>query len=281
MAEKKEVAVKEEEAVLDPFGALGDLGELDQFAEDTSAGLEDIDSSDIKIPTIKILQTNSDEVQDEIGKAGQLYNTVSKQPVDSMDLVFLKVSKTRTMFPAEFSKSSRPECRSNDAINKFSGIGASKCADCEYSQWKDGETPRCTMSYAILAVDTKTNQPVKFYARGANVSITKDFISALLPRLKTKSGSLGLFTFIIRLSTVKVKGEKGTYNSIVYTPVGRVTAQQYQDLDKQYKALQDLFKEDIEYENSVAHDDDISADAKASAIAGEAEVITDEEDIII
>ena len=71
-----ELAVKQEQAVA-TWGGYGGV-----------TGLENIDSSELKIPFINLLQSNSPLVEkDEIGKAGQFFDTVGEEIYDELTII--------------------------------------------------------------------------------------------------------------------------------------------------------------------------------------------------
>ena len=74
VAKKKEA--KTEVAVMEP----------NMFAADAGVGVNDLGSEDLAIPFIKVLQKMSDELDDlENAKAGDIYNTVTKEVVKGGD----------------------------------------------------------------------------------------------------------------------------------------------------------------------------------------------------
>ena len=74
VAKKKEA--KTEVAVMEP----------NMFAADAGVGVNDLGSEDLAIPFIKVLQKMSDELDDlENAKAGDIYNTVTKEGVKGGD----------------------------------------------------------------------------------------------------------------------------------------------------------------------------------------------------
>ena len=74
VAKKKEA--KTEVAVMEP----------NMFAADAGVGVNDLGSEDLAIPFIRVLQKMSDELDDlENAKAGDIYNTVTKEVVKGGD----------------------------------------------------------------------------------------------------------------------------------------------------------------------------------------------------
>lgn len=64
-----------------------DLVEYEDYGDDAGAGYENQDASDRKLPMFVVLQSNSPQVVQRQAQAGQIYNTVSKQAYDAIDVV--------------------------------------------------------------------------------------------------------------------------------------------------------------------------------------------------
>lgn len=157
--------------------------------------LMDLNESDIRMPKIKILQSNSSILKDVKGaRVGQIYNSDTKEAVDSIDCVVLFQGKSMVMWKEKFKRNEEPLCRSFDGKTKApgtDGMGDGTCATCQYSSqnprvWaeikKDGDKtkPPCNMSYNFLAQNAATGDLFSFMAAGASVREAKDFMSAIV-----------------------------------------------------------------------------------------------------
>lgn len=189
--EKKELEVKKEKAELETkdnitvgFGAFK--------SEDLEVTGLDVNSSDMKLPKIKLMQATSPEVTKGKGKvaAGQFFNTVTQEVEDEIDCVLLDQGKSMVYWKKPFKRGEDPLCRSFDGKVKTEGCGDGKCETCQYSSqnpkaWnnlKDGETkPDCNMSYVFLAKNCKTNMPFRIIVSGASVKSCKNFLNKLIP----------------------------------------------------------------------------------------------------
>ncbi len=90
MSTKKEVAVKDDKTELAVANAYGD---------DAGSGFETTDTSELSIPFLGILQSNSPQVEDEDpsgAKSGMFFNTVTRELMSGTDgFIFLPVHKDR------------------------------------------------------------------------------------------------------------------------------------------------------------------------------------------
>lgn len=115
-------------------------------------GTEDIGDS-ILLPRYKILQSTSQEVKDKLEGAepGRIKNNVSDEVWDTIQMIPMKMFKTRTLFDAD-NRDGAPLCRSNDGKV---GTGAIACDTCEHgeSSWKEGTPPDCSLTFNYLCID--------------------------------------------------------------------------------------------------------------------------------
>lgn len=65
-----------------------EIVEYEDYGDDAGRGYENQDQSDRKLPMLVVLQGNSPEVlRDRLGVPGQLFNTVTRQAYDAVDIV--------------------------------------------------------------------------------------------------------------------------------------------------------------------------------------------------
>lgn len=185
----KDLTVKDQEFDLD-FSVFNGRSEGDS--------LTDLNESDIKMPKVKILQSNSVALKEllkagEKAKPGQLYNTDSGEYSDSIDCVVLFQGKSMIMWNEKYKKDDEPLCRSYDGKVKAPGVegcGDGNCLTCKYSSqnprvWAsikkdpDKTKPPCNMSYSFLAQNAKTEELFSFMASGASVKEAKEFMGKL------------------------------------------------------------------------------------------------------
>lgn len=241
-----------------------DISVFQMASDEPVTGLESMNSSDIKLPKIKLLQSTSLEVTKSGGKlrAGQFYNTVTQEATDELECIFLNMSKSMVMWKQPFKRGEEPLCRSFDGITcEEGGTGEGKCQFCKFSSqnpkaWKelkDGETkPPCNMSYVWLGLEANTKMPFRIIMSGANVATTKDFLNKLAPMrippfcLKIKltseqqENSSGVF-YVVKYSDPKTAISNGNgINTDLLDNTGKVIPakmNEYKELTKTYKEL--------------------------------------------
>lgn len=248
MANKANEVIKANEVEKD---LVFNLEDFSSYGDEDISGLEVIDQTDIRMPKIKIVQITSQEFSQEKIPAGHFYNAVTKEHSEYLDCVFLTLGKTRVKWPEFFKRGDKPLCRSIDGL-RGEGVGDGVCANCQYSSWNslkaDQTKPSCNMSYVWLGV-TPNGSPFRFIAGGANVSITKDFINKVLPKLRMKNGKkLGIFAIKVRLSTEQKTNDRGTFYVLRYDITGSINPQNYNDLDAMSKSLKSLFSKAVAME---------------------------------
>lgn len=251
---------------------------MDMFAAFQEADLEivglDINSSDMKLPKVKLMQQTSQESQKSKGKIlpGQFYNTVTQVAKDKIECVLLDQGKSMVMWKKPFKRGEDPLCRSFDGKVKAEGCGDGTCAKCQYSSqnpaaWnnlKDGETkPPCNMSYVFLAMDTETNMPFRIILSGASVSNTKDFINKLATR------RISPFACKVTLVSEQQENDQGIFyivkfenfrpNEDIITPEGKVDIAKYKELEATSKSYKELFMTQI-VQNDVVDVDQFTAE---------------------
>lgn len=248
--------------------------DLSQFegSETAVTGLEAVDQTDIKLPAIRIIQMLSEEATKNNVPPGSFYNTVTKEHSDSLECVLLTLGKSRVMWPSVFKRGDKPLCRSFDGKTKTEGIGDGVCQKCQYSQWIDGEKPKCTQGYVWMAVD-KTGQPFRLNAKGASVGPTKDFLTAVSQKLNSGGKKIGIFALKIKLTLDKISDEKGVYFVLNYKVIGTIDPKVYKELEGLSLSLQELFLKAIDKDNSYIDADfaEYPQDSSAPANAPEAE----------
>ena len=180
------------------------------------------------IPRLKIEQKNPEHL-------GKLYSEDVAQSWDSMDLVVLRVSDSRILWPETFSKDNVPACKSNDSITPVpledipaddqSGydVKADSCEKCPFSGWSTvgGKRvpPACNESKDLLVIDRESMIPffISFSSLGLS-AVNKQLLRPLRLRVMALSAqrrSAGLppahtAMFGFKLSTLFDERDSGT-----------------------------------------------------------------------
>lgn len=241
----------------------------------------DVNSSDIKLPKIKLMQQTSKEASKSGGKIlpGQFYNTVTEEASDTIDCILLDQGKSMVMWPQPFKRGEDPLCRSFDGKVKAEGCGDGNCDSCQYSSqnpkaWSmlpQGATkPPCNMSYVFLAIDTKTNMPFRFIASGASVKNTKAFLNKLLP--------LGISPFAckVTLTSSQEENDQGIFyvvnfealrpNDECLNPDGTLIKEKYDELADKSRTYKELFMTQIVQNDVIAVDETADSNSESGAL---------------
>lgn len=177
------------------------------------AGLDDWDQSDFVVPRVSIIQPTSSKHSEG---AGEFYDESDKIRLGkSLDVVLLKVTKSRALFWPMDSERKGVQCRSADAKFPDADITspcATECKGCKNEQ-KD-------LQFDLLFLDTKRSkefgQPVVFMlrAKGASLRPTRAYITGIIQRNKH------IFDFGVTLKLMKnPPGTKGSYFFLQYEGV--------------------------------------------------------------
>lgn len=165
------------------------------------AGIENLSPDDFSIPVMKLIQTNTKNIENADTLAGQWHRTDTGEVLETVKTLIIGIQKSRVLFPSEYTGEGKALCRSDDSItpradhapavfyqpgNPKTGrkatVGAMEgnsdmeipnaCADCPLSQWgEDGEKPPCRLSDNWAAL-TSEGDPVliRFGGTAAKIS---------------------------------------------------------------------------------------------------------------
>lgn len=208
-----EVAVKQ-------AGAVVAAGSYD-YGADAGAGFEGTKGSDLSIPFLQVLQSNSPQVEansPEGARAGMLFNTVSKEllneqnflPVHSQDVFVEWVKRDKGGgFVAVHEPTSQVVQQAlggaDRAVGKVELPNGNELIETHYVYGlllDDEGQP--TGGFAVLAF---TSTKIKVY---------RDWKTAMY----MVKGKPPMFAFRARISTVKQKNEKGTFFNFEISPLG-------------------------------------------------------------
>ena len=186
-------------------------------ASNSVAGLENIDSSDIVMPKVKLLQATSLESNKGLGRPGEFLNTTTGEVADMSDLILLCMQHSRIRFKQPFNRGEAPLCRSLDGIKSTDGV---LCKTCQYADWDniaEGKTkPDCNLGYTWLAMPySETGEytiPFRIIIAGAGISEMKKFIT----NVNCTASPLGLPMWVFRYSATSEQVEKD--GNIFYVP---------------------------------------------------------------
>ncbi|MCL5266106.1 MAG: hypothetical protein M1343_13105 [Chloroflexi bacterium] len=151
-------------------------------------GLEGFDRSDVTIPRRSIIQPTSDKNR---GELGSFFDNLTGEAIPEMEVIILRISKSRALWTPGENRSKNPECRSNDSIHGCT-VGENPverlCTQCEYnpdvnqSLWdKATFNPRvhrrCPEQRDFLCIDYADGSMFQLTAKGMSVKSIKPIIS--------------------------------------------------------------------------------------------------------
>jgi hypothetical protein len=177
--------------------------QLEKLA-DKRIGFEDTDQSDIQLPRISITQAMSQQFKDGKCKIGQIWDNVSEDAFDKLDVIPLFVFKQRLKFVVGKGL----VCRSDDALQCTSGEHGAGfiCKTCPDSQWgEESEAPKCSLCYNFICIDLTRRVPcVVPMMRSATVT-ARNWIS------KSQLTGKSMFAFKYEITSSTKKSPKGEF----------------------------------------------------------------------
>jgi hypothetical protein len=176
------------------------------------------------------------QVADEPGlTAGRFRDAKSNLQSEKLNIVPLLIQNGRVLFPPGGELGAKPVCRSMDGIMPVSdenivrqdgGLG---CAKCPKARWKkiNGRNIRseCQDTITVLFAELETQLVYRFKGKGTAIAPMKDFKETIAKAFRTakfKGEFLPPYGMIFELSSVKIKGTKGTFFIPKFTFTGRV-----------------------------------------------------------
>lgn len=208
MTKKDELAVQETAETMLTFSAA-DFADLVSDTNKGVSGLENIDSSDIVMPKVKLLQAMSLEASKGLGKPGEFLNVTTGEVADMSDIILLCMQHSRIRFSTPFKRGEAPLCRSLDGIRSTDGV---ECKNCQYADWDniaEGKNkPDCNLGYTWLAMPYNENGeytiPFRVIVAGAGITEMKKFIT----NVNCTAAPLGLPMWVFRYEAKSEQVEK-------------------------------------------------------------------------
>lgn len=196
------------------------------YGEEAGAGFEKTKSSELAIPFLGVLQSNSPQVEDnspEGSKAGMLYNTVTRELIDPKDggVVFL---------PCHYD-TAYVEWVPRDSGGGFVGLHDAESdvvrqaiADNDgkaYGKLKVGDNDLVETYYVYgLIMDDAGKESASFAVlsfSSTKIKPYRDWLTAMF----TIKGKPPIFANRARLKTVKQKNDKGTFFNFQIDPLNQ------------------------------------------------------------
>jgi hypothetical protein len=187
------------------------------------AGMENVDSSDIILPRLALVQSMSRCVNPDDASApkpGEFINSLSveryKPPVRLVPIFY---NKAAILFPEKINDPI--ECQSRNAKE---GTAFGTCAECEnnWADWSRGEPPRCSQIHEFVCVfaddDPESALPFIVSMMRTSAGVGKKWLSAA----RFAGVNAPLFGVVYELSRDVKENEHGKFYVYTIRPAGRV-----------------------------------------------------------
>lgn len=198
------------------------------------AGIENLSPDDFSIPVMKLVQTNTKDIEDAEKFAGKWYRKDTGLVYQTVKALIIGIQKSRILFPSTYTGESKALCRSDDSIaprqefiggavsyipgsetrdavvspaekNQFDMALPATCSECPLSQWgQHGEPPACRLSDGWAAL-TDDGDPILFRFGGSAAKI-----SAKLRNL-ARAATAKRRPLFVELSSHFENGKTGNY----------------------------------------------------------------------
>lgn len=228
-------------------------------------GFENVDSSDIVIPRISLLQPVAPMSSEDGYSSGDFVDMTSRHNFGKSFLfvpIFYYANRIKWEDPSDIG--SGIDCRSFDAKE---GTTYGACSTCTFSQWIDKAPPECTLFKNVLMLplerDTTTDTvleamqsstPSVFAAKRTATKPMTEFISAAM-MLRVNGRPAPLYSSYYEIKAARTEGPRGVY----FVP--KMTRQGFLPTREAFEYATEM--------NKQAH----AAQARISATTAEAEVI--------
>lgn len=201
--------------------------QMPTLPSDAPMGYEGVDTKQLPIPRIKLMQGKSKSVEDGTFKEGSLVNSLTGEVYpDGEQFVFIKYSKGAIYFDKETEKL---VCKSNNGEANTDG---EECASCPhrvyYKTWTNNKPNKCVETANLLAIRRSsilTDSPDVAVVTFKSSSFSAGMNVVASAALKKKP----LYLWAYHLNTVKKAKYK---NAFVYAPLstGYVTNEELSKL---------------------------------------------------
>lgn len=253
-------------------------GSVEKYAGGyAGVGLQDIDSSDMAMPRIKILHAE-----------GLFEDQLTNEQFPSFDAIVLVIAKQRIMWFPKIHPDAQPQCKSNDfktgfpnvnpsidsdgfpwadsnftqenlVINPVNGLPSLSCANCKFTEWgKDGSRPRCgeMHTYPLLRLDEDNNvSPALMTVQGSSIKPSKAFATSFKVRGEP------FFFYKSHLSLVPAKSGSVAYSIVKFSKSGGTDPEEYAGYAAQAESLYDYLTKPPRNRNE---DDEAPAEMSAN-----------------
>lgn len=203
----------------------------------TSRGAQEIDKEDKMIPRLKLMQTNSPEVEIGAAKAGDFVNSLSGMTYGDR-IMFVPIVWWKSRIYWAPRDEGGMLCNARDGMN---GSNFGICMECMNKDWnKDSdEPPKCTAIFNILA--SVGNELVALTFCNSNYKTGKQLINLFAYK------KYDIFNFQYELYSFKTSNDKGKFYIQKFKDANIVTPDAlYKSCEKLYNDFGNFVAEKVE-----------------------------------
>lgn len=207
------------------------------------AGVERLEPGDTGMPPrLRISQPNRPiKIGDDKVEPGLIVNTLTGQTWTDLDVVVLVfLTKTRVMWPLNFSADNVPECLSDNGeypaepsdVRQMTKPLAGPCDECREAQFgADGDAPRCKKQRNFLVWLVEQKEPAILTMQSTALRAAR--------HLTTLARTKGLRSSVL-FTTTSVEDNRGSWVIPAFTAGRRLTASEILELVEVRGELQNL-----------------------------------------
>lgn len=213
-------------------------------------GFEFVDTQDISMPQIKVLQATSPEVKEGIAQMGEIVHTAANATTNG-EFIPLVIWQSRTFFaPRDQAKKFKLFqelgiedetgymtiiCKSKDGRTpEFSQCDRETCMQCPFAQWNNNKPPLCQMSINVLAYLTDLQIPGVIRFVSTNLKYGRKF------RDTSMWLGMDLFANKYQLQAKLVSNNKGEFYNTPVKLLGKTTEEEYAAATDMYNKFSKL-----------------------------------------
>lgn len=229
--EKNEIRKEKKKNEIEKTGK----GNLPDEVRKVIPGTEEEEAEDMVIPRLKLLQSISTEVEEEISKAGVIKHSLSGEEWKSIQIIPICLRKSRILFEKNNPKGA-PLCFSPDGKrNREGALCKTECQFDEAWRWKNNEQPRCPKALNFPCLVLKDDKLTGDFASATFMKSSFN-IGQKLIYLRTVS-AMPYWAFVYELASKTKKFKKGTAYVFTIKQIRKTTEEEGNRAEKIYNSI--------------------------------------------
>lgn len=185
-------------------------------------GFEEVRSSDIVIPRIKVVNGMSPEIRDKAASIGDIINSLTKEDVSGKQFVPVKITYSGIRWNPDRADDKRILCSSQNGVTGSGEEGTRSCKTCPLNKFDNTKTgpdaqPKCTTYMNFIGFFVGESSPVVLSFAKTNYNEGRKLLSI------AKSLRCNLWNYWYSLSSKEVTKNGNTWFNII-TKLGQPTS---------------------------------------------------------